>query len=607
MSASKADRAWALLLVAAVAGAAYLSVLPAGFTWDDSTHTLSNPAIFSFRPAHFFTVGYWDREFAYPGLYRPFHALTLALDYAVWKDAAFGYHLTNVLLHAIASMAVAWLVAVCSGRWRAAVLAGLVFAVLPGHVEAVAWVKNRSVLLATAFGAAGVALYWRAVSERFRLLPYGLALGAFACALCSQPISVTLPAWLVVVALAGLPRSKWRKALGLAAPFVAGAAGFLLFRKLAFTRGTFAGVPDAPAIGLLQHASIVADTVLFYARMLVLPVNLGPDRVFPLERTVDAAAWWRMAAAAACGIGLLWAGWRSRRLGWVLIFGLGMGAIINLSIIAGRPLAEQRLYWPSVGLCAWFADTLSQRRRRRAGLAFAAIVPLAALCIYPGTRWRTALTFWEHAVRVAPTAARAQEWRGVSLKEQGRYTLAEAHLLKAVALNRRLASSWKLLGELWVEQGKFADAERALKTAVELRPRDSIMHNSLGVLYAKQAQWPAAIGAFSDALEMDPHNTIAAANLAKAAAHAASESAVYAGMVEALSRMEQAGGSRSLNPVERAAVEGLWARLLLEQDEPKEALKRVEAALRFAPQDEGLHSLKQDAERRLSDRGAARH
>jgi tetratricopeptide (TPR) repeat protein len=91
----------------------------------------------------------------YTANYAPLHLLLIALERHIFADAMLGYHLVNVLVHAV----VATLLVTCfhrAGVWpRAALLGGIFFLAHPANVEAVAWISQlkTSGSLAFALGA----------------------------------------------------------------------------------------------------------------------------------------------------------------------------------------------------------------------------------------------------------------------------------------------------------------------------------------------------------------------------------------------------------------------------------------------------------------------
>src|SRR5207245_10904557 len=138
-------------LYAAVAACAVLVSLGAlwnRFAWDDTFIILGSDLVKS-------SSGWW-RAFAsvyWPpaiggGMYRPLTLATYVLDWHL--DGVVLFHAVNVLWHAVAAL----LVAVLTRRWAgdaAALVAGVVFAVHPVHVEAVANVVGRAELMAAVF------------------------------------------------------------------------------------------------------------------------------------------------------------------------------------------------------------------------------------------------------------------------------------------------------------------------------------------------------------------------------------------------------------------------------------------------------------------------
>src|SRR2546425_751731 len=175
------------LAVAASAVIAYLGALWNGFVWDDQVIILGNPLVQIWAGlAAAFANPYWP-PFVGGYLYRPLTVFTYVLDWHVGGAAWF--HAVNLLWHAGVSV----LVAMLARRWAgeaAALVAGILFAVHPVHVEAVANVVGRAELMAAAFTL--LAVYAAVEADR----PVWSAV-CWALGLLSKEVAVVAPALVV--------------------------------------------------------------------------------------------------------------------------------------------------------------------------------------------------------------------------------------------------------------------------------------------------------------------------------------------------------------------------------------------------------------------------
>ncbi len=99
--------------------------------------------------------------------FRPVVSLTLFVDYTIWGLNSIGYHLTNLSFHAICAFFIYRISSQLLNRVQlpsrqvqlTALIAALLFIILPSHVEAVTWISARSDLVATCFCLASFSFY----------------------------------------------------------------------------------------------------------------------------------------------------------------------------------------------------------------------------------------------------------------------------------------------------------------------------------------------------------------------------------------------------------------------------------------------------------------
>jgi protein O-mannosyl-transferase len=202
-----------LVVICAITAVAYRAVIQNIFHSDDyahvrwASHAIEHPELVlqAFSSSW---VGCQTVPF-----YRPLSSLLIFIDYCIWGNNGFGFHLTNFVLHIATSLAV-WALTREFGKRIAqlettektdgpdrrtrlwALAAAGLFAVYPLHPEAVSWMIGRVDLLATFFSVSAFWLYirWRNHDNKRAL---ALSLGCFAGSLCSKETGVVLPAVLL--------------------------------------------------------------------------------------------------------------------------------------------------------------------------------------------------------------------------------------------------------------------------------------------------------------------------------------------------------------------------------------------------------------------------
>lgn len=362
------------LAVAACAAVVYLGALWNGFALDDRYIIVFNPLVHApARIWRIFAEPYWA-AFLGGQVYRPLAVATYAIDGLV--DGAWWFHLVNLLWHSGASVAVAALARHWSGR-SAALIAGLLFAVHPVHVEAVANVVGRSELMAALFAV--LAVYGAVVRASV-----GWSTAALILGILSKENAAVAPGLIVWAWLLGLARPSRRQVAAFAAAWVVTAGLYFGLRWAVLHQYTgFLGIAQVfVGAGPLAVRFTAIAALADVARLLVFPLELRVD-YSPAERTLVTSALdprflVGLLCFAAWGALLVLAWRRGRRveaygLGWIA---LAFFPVANLLFPVGVVVAERTLYLPSAGLAlaagAWLQGLSPKRLPLVVGLVVAA-------------------------------------------------------------------------------------------------------------------------------------------------------------------------------------------------------------------------------------------
>ena len=379
-------------LVVALAVALYLPAARFGFVQDDRAIIAANPAAHSVPAAlRAFDQPYWPPP-AQGGLYRPLTILSYAVDWSISGGSSAWLHVMNALWHGAATLLVMLLLA----SWlpeAGVIAAGLLFAVHPVHVEAVAGLVGRADLLAA------VALLGAVLAARGR--HWGAACALAAAAMLSKEHGVVVG---VAILLDDWLHSE-TAALRYPRPFYA-ALGVLTLAFLAvWWRVGGGGAHDvAPPFfsGSTGGRLAIALPALWRAAVLfVWPLDLSTDYNPQVIRAYTGLSLGAVAGAALI-VGLLALAWRCRRRAPAVTFVIAVAALAlaptsNLFFASGVVLAERTLYLPLLAVATVVGTAtaaLLEQGRRAAGLILAIVVcALAARALEREPVWRDNRTF----------------------------------------------------------------------------------------------------------------------------------------------------------------------------------------------------------------------
>jgi hypothetical protein len=451
----------------------YLPCLRGGFIWDDFTLITENRLI----KASDGLQRFWHTAEA--SEYYPLTGSLRWLEWRLWGMAPMGYHVVNVLLHAINSVLV-WMVLrrlKIPGAWWAA----LVFAIHPVNVATVAWISEQKNTLSMLFYALAILLYLN-FSEESRWRWYVLSVTAFLLALLSKTAVVMLP--VVLLGCIWWVRGRVRtKDLFQLAPFWAFSLIFgivTIWFHRTHALEPMAIQPESVAFRL----AVAGWAPWFYLSKALLPVDLMA--VYP-KWMID-TSYWVSYVPGLLVIGTLAMFWWKRDSGGrPFLFGFGYFVVMLLPVLGFFYQSFYRYSWVSdhwqyysiAGVISLVVavPTVINRRLDRQQQSWGAVAVLGILLMLGSATWNRAnvygseLTLWQDAVTKNPQAWVAHYNLGTSLLQAGRFD-------KAVV---------------------------ELREAARRRPDLAEVHSNLGIALAQDDKLPEAIEQFEQALQIDPN------------------------------------------------------------------------------------------------------
>jgi len=252
--------------------------------FDDNIYVYDNPRLHSGLTSGNLA---WAFGALAAGFWQPLTWISPFVDYEIYGLRAGGFHLTNVVLHVLASVFL-FLALACmtNNLWRSGFVAA-VFALHPLHVEPVAWISSRKDVLSGVFFSLTLFPYVIYI-RRNRLGSFLLCLFVFLLGLMSKPSLLALP--LLLLTLDYWPLNRFER----------GRLFFIVMEKIPFlilslgvAMLTFHAEFEAGALADLKthpFSSRLVTTIVSYATYLVksfFPFSLTvyypwhyPDAVF---------------------------------------------------------------------------------------------------------------------------------------------------------------------------------------------------------------------------------------------------------------------------------------------------------------------------------------
>ncbi|UCG31915.1 MAG: tetratricopeptide repeat protein [Phycisphaerales bacterium] len=558
---------WAVIVIAGLAVVVGWPSLPGDYSSGDDVQLVRDNVLVN-HPSlkHAFKLFFIP---AHRDLYQPVALLSFQIDFAIGERLTYLgdpriLHLHNIFSHALNAVLVFLFVRQLTRRPMVGALAGLLMAVHPMNVEAIAWINGRMMLQSTSYFLLGLMAFehWHRLesSSRSRWGWLVLAQFLFLWTMLSK-VRVELPGILVLMLIYKWhrPSKSWWLGWGIATVIT----GVLSYWAVITT-----GEGDMfKAIAVYTSGPRLArafQSVAWYFQHYAWPANLSPWH--PPDMVVtwtggDIPYSVALVLVVLVCIGLSWRFGRTGAVGMLWF----LGAVFStLPLIGARGVTagERYAYLPAIGLhwlsaavIVWCAVWLGRFVGRKLSFALIGAGVSAVSVILVGIGRQTCLYYlnsvnyahrivalypetpdvfvdlawayirdgrYEEGIKYArmqldyPDPDECLIYQAIAWAqyELGDYEAAEQSLLRAKRANPEYSKVYYRLGEVYAAQGRWEEAERMYAESVRRTPLYLPAQAALAQLYMQQARYDEAEARYTDILaNVNPYHPQSRYNL----------------------------------------------------------------------------------------------
>lgn len=491
----------------------YLPALNCDFiNYDDNVFVTNNPAI-RILDMEFLK---WAFTTSYQGWWMPLVWVSFAIDYHFWGLNPFGFHLTNILLHAVN----VGLVVLISDRvlrlsgfkvgstngenlgWGHCaifLLAGLLWGLHPINVESVAWVVERKNVLNGIFSLSCILFYLIYLEKKDLAGERGVAVRNYVfsallmlLALMTKPVSVVIPPILLVLDFCLFGRLQkgtiWR-VLSEKIPYLV-LSVLIAITTILLASGQSILVP-LETYPLISRCFSSGAALFDYCVWMLYPVGITAMNLIPNPLPISYII--KTAIILCLTVFCIYS---AKRMAWLtaiwLCFILPILPTLHFLINGAHSICSHFAYLPSVAPCiaiAALSGISNQKLKMRSGLlrllVGSVIMFLLVFYILMTENllkaWKNSETIWTRVINIKPVG-RAYFYRAIYLVDKGRYSEAIDDL--QISIKMALSAGYPNVNELYALRadslhkiGRFEEALAGFTEAIKVNPRPNYFYH----------------------------------------------------------------------------------------------------------------------------------
>lgn len=498
---------------AAVGILCYINSLNCNFCFDDLSAVVENEDLRPDTPLlHLFRNDFWGTPMSQDGSHKSYRPLTVAsfrINYALGELSPWGYHLLNVLLHAVVCYMFVCLSNMILNDSMSSLMCGLLFAVHPIHTEAVAGVVGRAESLSAIFFIASFICYTQSVGDDYRTQfiyligsivlcgvstlckEQGITVVAVCCVydlFIAHRVDVTelLESLKQIMSTQVFP--KWFRPVFIRCSVLLLGTLFLMFLRIRIMGAelpVFTQFDNTAAASPTPTRQLTFAYLLFInTGLLLLPLHLCCDWTMQTVPLIESITDWRNVGTIGFFISMI-------LLCWYCAFGKEgekKGVIAALSLLVfpfvpasnfffpvGFVVAERILYVPSMGFI--LLVVIGWRKLRDWHRPFCnvlitiTLIFMALKTINRNPAWFNDETLFKDAIKVNPLNAKLYNNLGHVYEDRGDLLTAESYFHQAVDIQVDDIGGHINMGRILKALERFDESEVSYQKAMDMMPR----------------------------------------------------------------------------------------------------------------------------------------
>lgn len=502
--------------------------------YDDDFYVTENPFIkdgFSWKGVEWaFSIEPKNSQWI-PANWIPLTHLSHLISVQLFGLNPAAHHLINIGLHLFNVLLLFSFLTKTTDNKQASLMATVLFAIHPLHVESVAWISERKDVLSLFLGLLATHSYLKYVEKNSFLNKLRVCV-LFLLALMAKPMLVTLPFILLLLDYWPLNRIDSQSKTSFTNLLENNKK--LILEKIPYFLITIFSCwialsfqTKANAINALQSVSLwvrienVAVSYWVYLQKTLWP--LGLTVFYPLPQKPYEALEVLFGFALLLSVSIFAAIRKKDKphffVGWFWFLGT-LIPVIGFIQVGSQAFADRYMYLPAIGLyiaLSWEISNYESIYKLPKGILSIvfgmALFLLTLFSFFQVKHWKNSVALFSHTLLHTWENETAHINLGIAYSDPKDEDKKLKHFFKAAKINPNNYRTFYNIGDIFLKNGDIEKAIGHYKKALGIKPNFAKAHNNLGIAISMKGDLKQAAKHFQLALVLDPQMAEARENL----------------------------------------------------------------------------------------------